>query len=82
MSAKLPAIEAIESIEVEEVIEAVKVPPELIMVGDIGLSSWLITEVEKLIEGSQGSAHLGNILGGFEFQTKILPDKTIGNLKL
>ena len=47
-------------------IEAVKVPPELIMVGDIGLSSWLITEVEKLIEGSHGSAHLGK-KSGFEF---------------
>ena len=29
------------------------------MGGDIGLSSWLINEVEKLIEGLQCSAHLG-----------------------
>ena len=41
------------------------------MVGDIGLSSWLITEVEKLIEGLQGSAHLGK-KSDFEFIGELL----------
>ena len=46
------------------------------MVGDIGLSSWLITEVEKLIDGSQGSAHLGK-KSGFEFIGELLLKKSL-----
>ena len=41
----------------------------LILVPEIGLSSGLVSRIFK-------------ILGNFEFQTKILLDKTIGNLKL